>query len=87
MIEVSQYHPDAPSAVRKAREASISVHGAKVFNLLPRHVRDISTGTPDQFKAELDSWLGTIPDQPTIPGRQRASPTNSLIDQAMYTAQ
>ena len=87
LIEVAQYHPDAPSAVRKAREASISVHGAKVFNLLPRHIRDISTGTPDQFKAELDSWLGTIPDQPTIPGRQRASPTNSLIDQAMYSAQ
>jgi ribonuclease P/MRP protein subunit RPP40 len=87
LVEVAQYHRDAPAAVKQAREASISVHGAKLFNLLPRHIRDISCGTTDQFKAELDSWLGLIPDQPTIPGRQRASKTNSLIDQAAYAAQ
>ena len=37
--------------------------------------------TVDTFKALLDAWLSTIPDQPTIPGRQRAALTNSLIDQ------
>ena len=58
LVEVAQYHRDAPAAVKQAREASISVHGAKLFNLLPRNIRDISCGTTEQFKAELDSWLG-----------------------------
>ena len=47
----------------------------------------MNTGTPDQFKAELDSWLGNVPDQPTVPGRQRSAATNSLVDQATYAAQ
>ena len=69
-----------PPAVRKAREASLPVKGAKLFNMIPRELRDM-TGTALQFKAGLDKWLTTIPDQPTVNGRQRASMTNSLLDQ------
>ena len=82
-MEVAKYPAYAPAAVRNAREASISVHGANLFNLLPRDIRDIDTGTVDMFKARLDDWLQTVPDQPTTPGRQRAAATNSLIDQTV----
>ena len=37
----------------------------------------------DTFKSGLDAWLGTVPDQPAISGRQRAAATNSLLDQVM----
>ena len=84
LVEVAQYQRDAPGAVKQAREASISVHGSKLFNLLPRHIRDISCGTTDQFKAELDSWLGLIPDQPSIPGRQRNSKTRYLCSSISF---
>ena len=84
LVDVAKFCSSAPAAVKKAREASLSVHGAKLFNILPRHIRDISTGTTDQFKRELDSWLECIPDQPTIQGRQRAAKTNSLLDQVAY---
>ena len=81
-MQVSPYHPSAPAAVRKAREASLSVKGAKLFNTLPRGLRDITTGTVDNFKRELDGWLEKISDQHTIPGRQWAATTNSLhLDQ------
>ena len=77
-------HPSAgstsPLAVKKARESSLQVKGSKLFNLIPKELRDLS-GTVDQFKAGLDRWLADIPDQPTINGRQRAAKTNSLIDQ------
>ena len=73
-----------PAAVRKAREASLQVKGARLFNCLPREIRDIFSGTPEMFKMRLDDWLSRIPDQPTIPGRQRAAPTNSLLDQVQY---
>ena len=36
--------------------------------------------TVDQFKYGLDTWLATLPDQPTIPGRQRTAKTNSIVD-------
>ena len=77
----------SPAAVRKARESSLRVRGAKLFNTIPRDLRDTVTGTTDQFKAKLDEWLSNIPDQPSIPGRLRAAATNSLLDQAQYILQ
>ena len=73
----------SPASVRKAREASLKVKGARLFNLLPKEIRNLSGVSIDSFKSQLDSWLTQIPDQPTIPGRQRAALTNSLIDQVV----
>ena len=84
---VAQLSPlcnSAPASVRKAREASMLVRGAQLFNSMPRCLRDITTGTPEQFKAQLDEWLSMIPDQPSIPDRQRAASSNSLLDQVNY---
>ena len=79
---VSPYHSKAPALVRKAREASLSVKGAKLFNSIPQQLRDMN-GKAEQFKSGLDKWLSTIPDEPSIPDRQRAALTNSLLDQTM----
>ena len=73
----------SPTAVKRARESSLQVKGARLFNLAPQGLRGL-TGVPvDTFKAALDDWLAGIPDQPTTPGRQRAAPTNSLMDQVV----
>ena len=82
-VVVAPYHRQAPAAVKRARESSLSVKGAKLFNLIPRDLRDTTTGTVEQFKARLDMWLAQIPDQPTIQDRQRAACTNSLLDQVL----
>ena len=80
-MQVAPLCNQAASSVRKARESSLQVKGARLFNCIPRDLRDTSTGTPDQFKSKLDAWLSTIPDQPTVPGRQRAAASNSLLEQ------
>ena len=77
----------SPTAVKRAREASLQVKGARLFNLVPKDIRDMKAVTVDTFKAGLDAWLATIPDQPTVPGRQRAALTNSLIDQVVVNHQ
>ena len=77
----------APSSVRNAREASLQVSGAQLFNCIPRDQRDTSAGTNEQFKFKLDQWLSTIPDQPTISGRQRAAASNSLLAQLQYPSE
>ena len=71
----------APASVRRARESSLAVKGVALFNLCPRGLRDMASEHQDRFKENLDSWLFEIPDQPSIPGCQRAACSNSLIDQ------
>ena len=71
----------APACVRRAREATLAVKGAALFNLCPRGMRDMASNHQDRFKQNLDAWLSEIPDQPTIPGCQRAAESNSLIHQ------
>ena len=80
---LADVHPvpkHAPSVVRRARECSLKVRGTKLFNIIPKSLRD-TVGTVDQFKFELEKWLATVPDQPTVSDRQRAAKTNSLLDQ------
>ena len=81
VMEVSPLKRNGPASLRNAKESSLTVRGAQLFNAIPRALRDMTTGTPDQFKQMLDTWLSTIPDQPTIQGRQRAATSNSLLDQ------
>ena len=72
---------EAPSRVRAAREKSLSVHGAHLFNLLPKSLRNENSADFPLFKNHLDIFLSLIPDQPTTPGLARAAASNSLLDQ------
>ena len=81
MVVPHQIHKQAHSSVRRAREASLSVKGARIFNLLPIWIRTLNGVSVDNFKSELDKFLAGVPDQPTCAGRQRAATTNSLLDQ------
>ena len=71
----------APAIVKKARERSLGVHGARLFNLLPQNLRNENSGDFLLFKNHLDIFLSEIPDQPTAHGLVRAAATNSLLDQ------
>ena len=78
---IQPFSNQTPASVRKATESSLSVKGAKLFNLLPPDIRNIDSSNQDTFKACLDSFLSLVPDQPTAPGRIRAAISNSLLDQ------
>ena len=71
----------AATKVKKARERTLGVHGARLFNLLPKNLRNENSGDFPLFKNHLDIFLATIPDQPTTPGLVRAAVTNSVCDQ------
>ena len=71
----------SPAVVKKARENSLGVKGALLFNLLPDSLRTMNTDHVDMFKNHLDIFLTSIPDQPTVAGLGRAAETNSLIHQ------
>ena len=71
----------APTIVRKAREQTLGVRGANIFNLLPDDLRCMNTEHVDTFKNHLDVFLSSIPDQPTMTGLGRAADSNSLLHQ------
>ena len=67
------------------QKKSILTHCCNIYNAIPVHLRQLSptNSTPkiSEFKSQLDAWLQLLPDQPTISNRQRAAPTNSILDQ------
>ena len=73
---------DAPTRIQTLRESGLTVHGARLFNSLPRCIRDISGQTIDIFKSKLDRFLRLVPDEPLIPGytAMRRGESNSLLD-------
>ena len=71
----------APSVVKNARERTLGVRGARMFNLLPEKLRSMNSDHIEVFKNHLDVFLSSIPDQPTMTGLGRSADTNSLLDQ------
>ena len=77
-----------PLQIKKASEASLAVRGARLFNLLPRNIRDTSLPVSKSvipFKTLLDNFLSNIPDQPTVQSRRRPAESNNLLDQVPMT--
>ena len=75
--------------VQTMRERSFQVNGAKIFNSLPKSVRNITRVSVDDFKAKLDEYLATLPDEPKLQNyipamcnQLTAAPSNSIIDYA-----
>ena len=71
----------APSVVRNARERTLGVRGARMFNLLPEQLRSMNSDHIEVLKNHLDVFLSSIPDQPTMTGLGRSADSNSLLDQ------
>jgi hypothetical protein len=63
--------------VNSLRCNSFSNVGAKLFNILPKQLKD--SQTKDSFKRKLDKMLSKLPDRPPIPGYARQN-DNSIWD-------
>ena len=48
-MEVSNFCNTAAASVKSAKESSLKVNGAQLFNIMPRALRDIIVGIPEQF--------------------------------------
>ena len=74
----------AQSRLRNIYDSSMVVHGSKLFNCLPRSIRNLSGCSLNCFKQILDNYLRIIPDKPVIPGyvggNQTLYGSNSLLD-------
>ena len=71
----------SPSHLKTLREGSFCINGARLFNCLPKQIRDLSGIDTIKFKENLDEFLSTIPDEPQCCGYTgyRRAETNSLL--------
>ena len=61
-------------AIQTLREQSFQIHGARLFNCLPKKIRNMKL-QQEEFKEALDQYLSQIPDQPRM---------NSLVPTATH---
>ena len=54
----------APARIQTIRRSSFAIMGPRIFNSLPKHIRDITDCDLSLFKSRLDRFLSKIPDQP-----------------------
>ena len=77
-------------SVQTMRESTFQMSGPKLFNLLPRELREMSKCGVDEFKTCLDTFLQKVPDQPKCPEmtpvacKPDGSSSNSLIYQVAW---
>ena len=73
----------APQRVKTLLACSLPFNGPKIFNALPRKIRDLTNCSVSKFKMELDNFLQTLTDEPPVTGYTancRAT-SNSVPDQ------
>ena len=70
-----------PRAMQRIRDGSLMVHGANLFNHLPKYIRNYTNCSHVEFKAVLDQFLSGIPDEPLVTGytQNRPAKSNSLV--------
>ena len=74
----------APKRIQTIRFDSLTHKGPRLFNSLPRDIRDLQNCSTDTFKRALDRYLATVPDEPLLPSltQFRRCESNSLLDWA-----
>ena len=74
-------------SIKSLREYSFQVHGPRLFNSLPRSIRELTRMNIEDFKSKLDKHLTSLPDEPKGPSyipstysQVTGLPSNSIID-------
>ena len=80
---VIQY-PTNRNPAQSLQENAITVFGPRLYNSLPKYLKDIESVKTEKFKFELDRFLELIPDQPKMPNYVTASGRNSILDQLTH---
>ena len=80
---VIQY-PTNKNPAQSLQENAIIVFGPRLYNSLPKNLRDIESVKTEKFKFELVKFLELIPDEPKMPNYVTASWSNSILDQLTH---
>ena len=77
---VPPIHRGATTRIKTLVEQSFAVRGPRLYNCLPKHLRD-NNPSYENFKIGIDDFFEKIPDLPYFPGYPQTAQSNSLVDQ------
>ena len=63
---VPHVRSSAAARVQTIRFASLSVNGPRLFNAMPKCVRNMNGCSVETFKAALDKYISRVPDEPRV---------------------
>ena len=71
----------ATARVKTLLHNSFTTRAVRLFNILPKELRNTAGCSVDSFKNLLDKILASVPDQPPLPGYYLEAESNSLLHQ------
>ena len=74
-------YPTNRNPAQSLQENAITVFGGRLYNALPKYLRDIESVKTEKFKFKLDKFLEIVPDEPKVPNYVTASGNNSILGQ------
>lgn len=77
---IQRIHPRSSVRVKTLKENAFAIRGPRLFNALPKSLRDPDISRLEQFKSKLDNFLRTLPDQPNLPHYHLRAAGNSITD-------
>ena len=80
---VIQY-PTNGNPAQSLQVNSITVFGRRLYNSLPKCLRDIGSVKTEKFKFELDKFLELIPDEQKMPNYVTASGSSGILNQLTH---
>ena len=81
LCHIERVHTRSSTRVKTLKDNALTTRGARLFNALPKYLRDNNYTSLEQFKTHLDKFLQTVPDQPKLPHYHLRAAGNSIIDQ------
>ena len=73
-------HPDK----QKPSNNAITVFGPRLYNSLPKYLRDVESVNPEKLKLELCKFLELIPDELKMPNYVTAAISNIILHQLTH---
>ena len=80
---VIQY-PTNRNPAQSLQENALTVFGPRLYNSLPKYLRDIENVKTEKFKFELGKFLELIPDESKTNDYVTASGSNSILEQLTH---
>ena len=72
MCELRKIQTKASEKIKTLVDANFAVRAAKLFNALPRAIRNTTGVSTETFKKRLDAFLRALPDKPPVAGYPRS---------------
>ena len=68
LCKIPPVNTKSPLRIQTIKENTLAIRGPRLFNSIPKYLREKSGVKVESFKRALDKYLATLSDEPPVPG-------------------